>query len=369
MNVLQFAYFCNSLPVNYMAEKSSKINIWKILIPTVLGIGIIVYMFAKDLLGEENASKLNELKNIEITGHTVFWIFIAMLCMVGRDLGFTVRYRYLTDKLLSWKQSLKVTLLAEFGTAITPSSVGGSTMAVLFLAKENIPVGKSTAMVFTTMLLDEMFFVITFPFFLLFLPAESLFPEISGIQIGIITLFIAAYCVKLLLCICLIIGLFFKPQAIKWLLLKIFRLPFLKRWRLQAEKAGNDIILSSEELKGRGISYWFPLITATILSWSSRYLIVNALFMAFFPVTDHLLIFARQFVMWILMIISITPGGSGLSELIFKHYLSSLIPIAGLVPVIIFLWRFFSYYVYLFIGAILVPRWASKAFSSSKKEQ
>lgn len=346
-----------------MSEKSMNISIRKILVPTLLGIGIIMYMFGKDLFGEENASNLEELKNTEFTVTTFFWLFMALLCMLGRDLGFTVRYRYLTDKLLSWKQALKVTLLAEFGTAVTPSSVGGSSMAVLFLAKENIPVGKSTAMVFTTMLLDEMFFVITFPVFLLFIPVGDLFPEVSVIQIGIVSVFIIAYCVKLLLCICLIIGLFFKPQAIRWLLIKIFKLPFLKKWSAAAAKAGDDIITSSKEIKGRGGSYWFPLIAATVLSWSSRYLIVNALFMAFFPVTNHLLVFARQFVMWILMIISITPGGSGLSELIFKHYLSALIPVAGLVPVIILLWRLLSYYSYLFIGAILVPRWVSRAFS------
>lgn len=349
-----------------MAQNSSKISIWKILIPTFLGIGIILYIFAKDLLGEENAWKLEQLKNIPITGHTIFWLCMALLCMVGRDLGFTIRYRYLTDKLLSWKQSLKVTLLAEFGTAVTPSSVGGSTMAVLFLTKENIPVGKSTAMVFVTMLLDEGFFVLIFPVFLLFIPVKDLFPEVSAIQFGIVTLFVAAYVVKLMICICLIIGLFFRPQAIRWLIIRIFRLPFLRRWKAGAEKAGDDIIVSSEEIRGKGFSYWFPLITATVLSWSSRYLLVNTIFMAFFPVADHLLIFARQFVMWILMILSITPGGSGLSELIFQHYLSSLIPIAGLVPVIILIWRLFSYYNYLFIGAILVPRWASNAFSKNK---
>jgi uncharacterized protein (TIRG00374 family) len=283
--------------------------------------------------------------------------------MVGRDAGFTVRYRFLTGKLLSWKQSLKVTLLAEFGSAITPSSVGGSAMAVVFLTKERIPVGKSTAMVFVTMLLDEMFFVVTFPLFLLFIPVGDLFPEIPSVRMGIIAIFAIAYSVKLMLCAVLITGLFFKPQAIRWLLIKVFKLPLLRRWQSAAEKAGNDLVLSSKEISGKGLSYWLPLIMATVLSWSSRYLIVNALFMAFFPVANHLLVFARQFVMWILMILSVTPGGSGLSELIFKYYLSSLIPAAGLVPVIILLWRLFSYYNYLFIGAFLVPRWVSKAFT------
>lgn len=356
-----------------MNEKQSenRISLWKILIPTFLGIGVIVYMLFQDLLGKENVSNLKDLENITITWNTIFWIFVALLLMVGRDLGFTIRYRFLTDKLLSWKQSIKITLLAEFGTAITPSSVGGSSMAILFLSKENIPVGKSTAMVFVTMLLDEMFFVVTFPIFLLFIPLDSLFPEIStsggGLaSLGITTLFIIAYIVKLTICVCLIIGLFFKPQAIRWLIIKIFKLPILRKWQHGAVKAGDDLIVSAKEIQGKKFSYWFPLILATILSWSSRYLVVNALFMAFFPVTDNLLVFARQFVMWILMILSVTPGASGLSELIFKHYLGSFIPLAGLVPIIILLWRLLSYYNYLFIGAFLVPRWANQAFSKKK---
>ncbi|MBF0576502.1 lysylphosphatidylglycerol synthase transmembrane domain-containing protein [Dysgonomonas sp. GY617] len=352
-----------------MTGQSTKISKWKILIPTLLGVGVIVYMFSKDLLGQENAQQLAELRNVKITWDTVFWFFIALLLMVGRDLGFTIRYRYLTEKVLSWKQSLKITLLAEFGTAVTPSSVGGSSMAVLFLSKENISVGRSTAMVFVTMLLDEMFFVVTFPLLLLFVPVDELFPEISTLQMGVISLFIAAYIIKMIICICLIIGLFFKPQAIRWLLIKIFRLPILRRWHAGAVKAGDDLIISAREIRGKKFSYWWPLILATILSWASRFLVVNALFMAFFSVSDHMLIFARQFVMWVLMILSFTPGASGLSEIIFKHYLSALIPISGLIPVIIVLWRLLSYYNYLFIGAFLVPRWASKAFTKTSKSE
>jgi len=348
--------------------KSTKVSVWKILLPTILGMGVIFYMLWKDLY-EGDAENLESLKNISITWHTIFWFFVALLLMVGRDLGFTIRYRYLTDKILSWKQSLKVTLLAEFGSAVTPSTVGGSSMAVLFLAKENISVGKSTTMVFVTMLLDEMFFVVTFPILLLFVPVNSLFSDISAIETSILTLFIIAYIVKVILCVCLITGLFFKPQAIRWLLLKIFRLPFLRKWQYAAAKVGDDIILSSQEVKGKSISYWFPLIMATVLSWCSRYLVVNALFMAFFPVEDHLLIFARQFVMWILMVISITPGGSGLTEIIFDKYLSVLIIIPGLAPVIILLWRLLSYYNYLFIGAMLVPRWISSSFGSNKEKK
>lgn len=350
-----------------MKSTPNKISPWKIILPTLLGLGVIAYMFYKDLFGAENAANLDQLKDVQITGHTIFWIFIALLLMVGRDLGFTIRYRYLTEKVLSWKQSLKVTLLAEFGTAVTPSSVGGSSMAILFLSKENIPVGRSTAMVFVTMLLDEMFFVVVFPLLLFFVPVKELFPEVSAVQIGVIPLFIIAYIVKFLLCLCLIVGLFFKPQAIRWLIIKIFKLPFLKRWQSGAQKAGDDLIISSKEIRGKSFRFWIPLILSTMLSWASRFLVINALFMAFFHVQDQMLVFARQFVMWILMILSFTPGASGLSEIIFKQYLGLLIPIAGLVPIIILLWRLLSYYNYLFIGAFLVPKWANEAFSKPKE--
>lgn len=343
----------------WMGKESSSFSIWKILVPTFIGMGVIIYMFSREF-------NLDDLRQITITEHTVFWIFVAFCFMLGRDTGFVIRYRYLTEKQLSWKQCIKVTLLAEFGTAVTPSVVGGSSMAVLFLAKEKIPVGRSTAMVFVTLLLDEMFFVVTFPILLIFIPFHNLFADNTALGSGVLVLFIVAYIIKMFLCTLLIVGLFFRPQAIRWLIIKIFRLPFLRRWHKSAAKAGDDLIISSREIRGKTLSYWFPLIMATILSWSSRYLVVNAIFMAFFQVHDNLLIFARQFVMWVVMVVSPTPGGSGFTEFIFKQYLSEFIPLAGVVPVIILLWRLLTYYNYLFVGAVIVPGWVKKSFG--KKE-
>lgn len=346
-----------------MSEKTAQpFSKWKIILPTLIGLAVIGYMFGNDFFGKDAEENIQSLRSVYFSWNMVFWFVVALLLMVGRDLGFIIRYRYLTDKFLSWKQCIKVTLLAEFGSAITPSTVGGSSMAVLFLAKEKVSVGKSTTIVFVTLLLDELFFVVTFPILLLFIPFDQLFSESSALATGVTSLFAIAYIIKLTICLCLIVGLFFKPQAIRWLLIKIFKLPFLRRWRNAAIKVGDDIIVSSRVIKGKNYRYWLPLILATILSWSSRYLVVNAIFMAFFPVTENLLIFARQFVMWILMVVSPTPGGSGFTEFIFKGYLSEFIPLQGLIPVIVLIWRLLTYYNYLFIGSILVPRWAKGAF-------
>lgn len=338
-------------------QNTLKFGWWKILLPTLIGFGAIAYMFHKEF-------SLSDFEKINFSAKTIFWFFIALCFMIGRDAGFTIRYRYLTDKKLTWMQSIKVTLLAEFGSAVTPSTVGGSSMAVLFLNKEKISVGKSTSIVFVSVLLDEMFFVIAFPILMIFLPLEKLFGVGNVVTNSIVVLFIVAYCIKLLICVILIIGLFFHPQLIRSLIIRIFRLPFLRKWHKSAVKTGDDLMISAKEIKKKTFSFWWPPIVATILSWCSRYLVINALFMAFFHVDDNLLIFARQFVMWVVMIISPTPGGVGVAEYMFNEYLSDLIPFAfiGIGPVIVLIWRLLTYYNYLCIGAILVPRWVKSKF-------
>jgi uncharacterized membrane protein YbhN (UPF0104 family) len=89
--------------------------------------------------------------------------------------------------------------------------------------------------------------------------------------------------------------------------------------------------------------------------------------MAFFAFREHILLFARQLVLWIMMIISPTPGGSGFAEVILGNYISDLIPASpdvvdslGLTMAV--LWRIVGYYPVLIAGAIIVPGWISRKF-------
>jgi uncharacterized protein (TIRG00374 family) len=94
--------------------------------------------------------------------------------------------------------------------------------------------------------------------------------------------------------------------------------------------------------------------------------------LAFFVVSDHFLLFARQLVMSNMMLLSPTPGASGVSELIFTQYLGDLIPVGATVigsvsALLALLWRLISYYPYLIIGTIIIPRWLKVSFGSKKK--
>lgn len=79
----------------------------------------------------------------------------------------------------------------------------------------------------------------------------------------------------------------------------------------------------------------------------------------FTDVGSHFLIYGRQLVMWVIMLISPTPGGTGIAEFAFDGFLKDFIPI-GLAGLLVVLWRLISYYPYLFIGAIILPKWFRK---------
>ena len=137
----------------------------------------------------------------------------------------------------------------------------------------------------------------------------------------------------------------------------MFSLPILKRWKHNALETGNQLIVASNGLKNKGRSFWFNSFAGTIISWTARYSIVNCLILAFHNVqVDNFVVFARQVIMGIIILFSPTPGGSGLAEFMFTDFLGEFIP-HGLSATLSLLWRLVSYYPYLFIGAIILPRW------------
>ncbi|MFH1319072.1 MAG: lysylphosphatidylglycerol synthase transmembrane domain-containing protein [Bacteroidota bacterium] len=308
------------------------------------------------------------LSSINWTWYSTFWMFIALLMMATRDIAYMYRIRILTDNQISWRRSFDVIMLWEFASAITPSIVGGSGIALYILNREGISVGRSTAVVMITAFLDELFYILMVPTILLIIGLTNLFPvelqtEIFGVTLGTKGIFVAGYFFILALTGIIIYAVFFNPRGFKWILLTIFKIRFLKKWRYHAIKIGDDIIITSRELKNKPFNFWLRAFLATFFSWTARYWVVNFLILAFTTVLayDHLLIYARQLVMWIIMLISPTPGSSGVAEFMFSGFFKEFIPF-GLAAGLAVIWRLASFYPYLFIGAAILPVWFRRVY-------
>ncbi|OFY59883.1 MAG: hypothetical protein A2V50_01870 [Bacteroidetes bacterium RBG_19FT_COMBO_42_10] len=352
---------------------AKKLKPGRIILPVIIGLAVVAWFIIKEI-------DTNILSRLSFTWKSVFWLFVAWCCMIGRDLGYMIRIRILSENDLTWRQAFRVIMLWEFTSAISPSTVGGTALAVVFVHKEEISVGRSTSIVLATSFLDELYFVIMLPVILLIIGGDILFTTSlqgtgAALLNNLLIVTLIGYSIILAWVILVGYGLFIDPDKIKKVLIWIFRLPVLKRWKDAAEKAGDDIVESSHELKKKPVSFWIKAGTATFLSWTSRYWVVNAILLAFYAVSDHFLIFARQLVTWIMMIISPTPGGSGFAEMILGRYISDAIPAdlaytGGIALAIAIIWRIISYYPYLIIGASIVPGWLQRKFSSplSKKK-
>lgn len=305
-------------------------------------------------------SQREMLGQIEWTWTSTFWIMMAVLATAFRDLGYIFRIRVLSDGHLNWRQSFNVTFLWEFASALTPSVVGGSGIAMFIIGREGIALGRATAIVLVTALMDELFYVIMVPIVFVLVGMHDLFPaQLDNAFWGlpIRTIFWIGYAFILAMVAVIFYGVFFRPRAFKFTLLQVFRLRFLRRWRPLVIKVGDDIALTSEELRGKPKRFWVRAFGATVFSWGSRFLVINFIAAAFFTVDDHLLLYARQLVMWVILLISPTPGSSGVAEVAFAGFFRDLLPTLGFIGAIAIIWRLFSYYLYLFMGVMVLPRW------------
>jgi len=290
---------------------------------------------------------------------TWLWLLMACLFVVGRDVFYMIRIRLLTHGELTWKRSFWVIMLWEFASALSPGVVGGAAVAMFILSREKIALGRSTAIVIVTAMLDNLFYVIMIPFVFLFIDRQMLFPQNSGSALAVESIFWIGFMVIFTVCLFLFSALFIRPQLATRFLSVLFRLPLLRKKRESALRTGLEIELASAELKKEHLSYWLKVFAATCGSWISRYLVINAVLNAFLHLRflDHILILAKQLVLWLFMLVSPTPGGSGVAEYAFAELLTSFTASGVLLATLALIWRLISYFPYLFIGAYLLPRW------------
>ncbi len=398
-----------------MAKKSHPIRTLlhpsRVIIPIILGLGVAAFLLYKNLnsvrfekvengkgnyvWSDSNNNGFADLNNekefifsengnynkitykeilasINWTWYSTFWLAMALLMMATRDVAYMYRIRILSNKELSWRRAFDVIMLWEFASAVTPSAVGGSPIAIFIVNKEGINVGRSTTIVLLTSLMDEIFFITMVPVLYFLMQNKNMFPFAEGtfslfnLEAGIKLVFITSYSLILFYCLLISYGIFISPKKFKQILIGIFKLPFLRKWQKFAETTGDEIIIASSEIKDMPTGFWLKSFAATYFSWTARYMVVNCLILAFATFnSDQFLIYSRQLVMWIIMLISPTPGSSGIAEYAFAVYLKEFIP-EGLNSTLAFLWRLISYYPYLFMGAIILPTWIKRVYIKRK---
>ena len=343
----------------------------KVALAILLGLGVTGWLF------------YNQIKDSDVTNFgqyftdlNVVWIILTFVVMFSRDFGYVYRIRQLTQEELTWKGSVYVIVLWEFASAVTPSVVGGTAVAVFLLNKEGITFGKSLAYVMLTAILDNSFFLIAAPLAFFLNPGQE-FPVVDftvpliqlPLTLNMKYLFYASYLLILVYTLFMSFSILFAPKTFRKGIIVVvnffYRLTAWKvliKLRIKVKEYYDDIIIASRQLKNKSLKYWVVAIVSTAFIWSARYFTLNCVIASFTPhfsLADHYDAFSKQIILWVTQLISPTPGGSGFAEYFLKEFFGG----GTLILVIAFTWRFFTYYAYLFAGSIVLPRWLKRALN------
>lgn len=329
----------------------------KVLLPIVIGLGFTFYLIADDF-------SLTAFKSVSFNRQFFIFIVLAMFFTIMRDVGYILRIMLLSDSALSLKRSCQVIMLWEFASAITPSVVGGSAIAAFILNAEKIKMGRATSIVMVTAFLDELFYVLAVPMLVVLIGFPALFSinndfSLFGMQMHVTSIFVIGYCFILLLIFVISYALFLRPRAFRSMILRMFRGRRLSKWFDKADAFSSDLLATSVDFRDKSVIYWIRAFGYTVFSWFSRFMVVNMLIIAFLGYGDQALIFARQLVMWVILLISPTPGSSGVAEMSFSGFFAQFVD-GGMIDAIALIWRLITYYSYIVIGLIILPYWVKR---------
>lgn len=327
---------------------STRSLLLKILLPVALGLGAVVWLFLREF-------DAGAWQAVTIGGRGMAAIGMAVLFMCLREACLAWRFHVLSDGTLGWLAALRVTILCEFTSAITPTTAGGSAMSMVFMKREGVDLGRGTTLMMTTLFLDEFFNVVLCPFIFLIAPYTAIFGFNGGFSSGVRISFWIVIGLITAITALLFWGTLGKPEAVRAIIRKLFSWRLLRRWRKRAETSADEMVAAGHDFRHRPLRWWLRSFAATAGLWISRFLVVNALFWGFAAGADQLVVFARQFVVWTLLTVSPTPGGSGLSEWLFTNYYGDMLHDASVALVIAVFWRLITYYSVLTAGAIMLP--------------
>lgn len=343
------------------------IKLSKIILPVIIGIGVVIYLMLSQL-------DIDQFNAIQWNVHALFWICMALVVYVIRHAAYAWRLREMTDNFFSWKKSMELIVIWEFSSSVSPTSVGGSAVALFLLSQEKLSTAKTVSIVIYSMILDTLFFVLTLPLLILFYGPLVVRPGLTDFSLdGYLYTLFGIYIFILAYGILFIYGLFFSPEKIRAFLFWLSKWKILKRFKRNLVSIGSDVVKTSKELKHKDWRFHARCMTGTTIAWFGKFLAANFIIIALIPETpltiyDQLLIYGRGEVMHTIAQFSPTPGGSGVSEYLFGGFFADYIS-PGIAFVVALIWRLITYYPYLLIGALIIPNWIRKILNRRRLEK
>ncbi|NNK89632.1 MAG: flippase-like domain-containing protein, partial [Saprospiraceae bacterium] len=219
----------------------------KVILPMVIGLGVIGLLIYNQLDPEE-------FLKIKWNARVWFWLGCAIFIYVLRHIFYSYRLKILSDHEFSFKHAVELVFIWEFASSISPTSIGGSAVAVFFLSQEKISAAKAVSIVLYTVIVDTLFFLVSLVILFIIFGPPLIRPDMTSMLEGYGITFILVWFFMLLYGVLLTWGLF-RPRIIKRILMTIARIPFIRKFRLKLYQIGEDVVITSKEIRNRPLSF------------------------------------------------------------------------------------------------------------------
>jgi uncharacterized protein (TIRG00374 family) len=270
----------------------------------------------------------------------MFWAL--RIKFMSRSLGYRVRFSY----------ALNLVFANMLVAAITPSQAGGEPVRVHELYRAGVKIGDATAIVITERILDGIVLGIGGAFFMFVLGSEwqrigstfSYLMYISWFVISaLVILFI--YSVK-------------KPDLLKKIIHTISG-RFTRKWEsrkiekfaLSIDREVDNFHQTLTDFLSHGKGGLVSGTIFTALFWFCEFIIVSFLLLGLGQPPIFIESLIVQLVIALVMMIPLTPGGSGIAEIMFTS-LYGLFVNSSVLGILVVLWRSILFYFNILLGLV-----------------
>lgn len=272
----------------------------------------------------------------------IFWG--VRIQVLSRALGYQVNLSHAVNMVLAG-------LLA--GT-ITPGQAGGEPVRVHELYRAGVKVGDATAVVITERILDGI--ILTLLGICIMTMTSTIW---STFSISLIILIIVAW---ILLISFLLIPIFairypmrmksLIMRLIAWISGKLSKTRFSSsRFSGRVDEEIDNFLMSFSKFAGPAGWGFLAGGGATALFWITEFMVASVILMGLGLDPNILLSFFFQILIAIIMMIPLTPGSSGITEISTSSLYALIVP-TGMLGIFVLLWRFVTFYLNIIFGTL-----------------
>ena len=311
-----------------------------------LSIGVIILILVISMIKEGREVLLWKI-NMDFLLLSIL-IVVSLWFMDGLRLYTVLRFFKVKTNLF---KCIRINLISLFLASITPFGSGGMLGKIYLLSREGMTIGGGTAVVTIIYLINILFFLLASTLFIIFfksnLPQNLWWNRVFYLLITSIAVFSFLFFFFAL-----------KPKRLFNLTERVMKMRWAKRLSEEKRRKIIDEINKNIERYHRGITLLFKkkslvpiLILITFGYWFIFLNLSPSILKSLNVEFDYLRAVIAQFIFHFFVAWAGTPGGSGIAEAGYSSLFSSFVP-SEKIFALTFLWRFFTYYIYLILGGI-----------------